>query len=194
MAKRPEIPYAAIAQQALLSALTLVERWLPGGQLKNNTEYFVRNPLRKDSKPNSFAINVVKGKWGDFATGDEGRDLISLYAYIQGLEQWEAAIDVADEIGFKLPEGCRPETRPDSERKKPVIDPSKIKDKKPKEESPWHPITPVPADAAEPHRAHPKRGFPDAIWTYFDAEGCILGYARRKQCRRQDQLGRSGRS
>jgi predicted P-loop ATPase len=172
------IPYKAIADAALSSAETLVSRWLPGGKKKNN-EYFVCNPLRADSKPNSFAINLVKGEWGDFATNDAGKDLISLYAYLEGIEQWKAAIDVADQIGFNLPEGCRPKTKQAKPRQKPVIDPETVKQAKPKEESPWHPVTPVPANAEDAPLAHPNRGLPAMKWAYKDANGQLLGYVYR---------------
>lgn len=175
---RSEFPFKAIADEALKSALSLVERWLPGGKVKTNNEYFVRNPLRADSKANSFAVNLTKGKWGDFATGDEGGDLISLYAYLEGIDQKEAAIDVADQIGFKLDEKFT-QHKPAAERKKTVIDPATVKDKKPKEPSPWVPVLPVPNDAPEPPLAHYARGPRQLYWTYHDAEGRVLGFIYR---------------
>ncbi|MDT7849932.1 VapE family protein [Methylophilus sp. VKM B-3414] len=183
MAKLTPIPYAEIAQAANNAAESLVRAWLPGGK-KTGQEYFVCNPNRADSKPNSFAINISGdskhiGRWGDFATPDAGTDLISLYAYIFGLEQWEAAIEVADQIGFKLPEGCRPAESQPRERKAPIIDPATIKQSKPKEESPWHPVMPVPAGAEEAPLAHRHRGLPALKWEYKDANGQLLGYVYR---------------
>ncbi len=178
MADLVPIPYKAIADSAASSAETLVSRWLPGGK-KRNSEYFVCNPLRADSKPDSFAINLNSGKWGDFATNDAGNDLISLYAYLEGIEQWEAAIDVADQIAFNLPEGCRPKVKQAAERKKPVIDPSTVKPAKQKEETPWAPVTPVPHSAPDAPLAHPNRGLPAMKWAYKDANGQLLGYIYR---------------
>lgn len=176
MAKRPNIPFAAIAQQALISADSLVAQWLPHGQRRGH-EWVSTNPLRADSKPGSFSINLDTGAWADFATGDKGGDLISLYAYLQGIDQAEAACDVADMVGYALPDGCRPATR--AERKLPSIDPETVKAKKPAEKSPWVPISPVPDDAPEPHAAHVKRGKPDVVYTYRDADGRVLGYIYR---------------
>jgi len=172
------IPYTEIASAALASAETLVSRWLPGGT-KKGAEYFVCNPLRADNKANSFAVNVHNGKWGDFATNDAGNDLISLYAYLEGVEQWQAAIDIADQIAFNLPEGCRPKTKQTKPRAKPVVDPESIKQSKTVEESPWQPVMPVPADAIEAPLAHTVRGLPAMKWQYKDAQGQCLGYVYR---------------
>jgi hypothetical protein len=43
----------------------------------------------------------------------------------------------------------------------------------------WRCVTPVPDDAPEPPRAHPKLGAPSARWTYLDATGRVLGFATR---------------
>lgn len=172
------IPFAEIASYALASCETLLRNWLPGGVLKSG-EYKVTNPNRADNRVGSFSINVRSGKWGDFATNDAGNDLISLYAYLEGIEQWQAAIDVADQIGFTLPEGCRPQTKEKKPRAKPVVDPSTIKQAKQAEESPWHPVIPVPENAGEVPLAHPVRGLPAMKWQYKDAQGQCLGYVYR---------------
>ena len=178
MAERTPIPFAEIARHALMSSETLLSRWLPGGKRQGH-EYKVTNPLRADNKVGSFSININSGQWGDFATNDAGNDLISLYAYLEGLEQWEAAIDVADQVAFNLPEGCRPQTKNATERKKPVVDPETIKKSKPAEESPWHPVIPVPTSAEEAPLAHPNRGLPAMKWAYKDNNGQLLGYIYR---------------
>jgi len=180
MAKRPDIPYSEIANSALSAAESLLERWLPDGNIQSG-EFKARNPLRADNKVGSFSVNIRSGKWGDFATNDAGNDLISLYAYLEGIEQWEAAIDIADQIGFKLPDGCRPDAKPEAVRKKPIVDPETIKTSKPKEESPWHPLYPIPfpTNVPEPPKAHVKRGLPQMTWCYKNASGEVLGYIYR---------------
>lgn len=178
MADRVEIPYAEIARHALMCAESLLGRWLSDGARMGH-EYKARNPLRADNKVGSFSINIITGAWGDFATNDAGKDLISLYAYLEGLEQWEAAIEVADQIAFSLPDGCRPKEKQATARTKPAIDPSTIKQSRPKEESPWHPVTPVPQHAGEAPLAHPNRGLPAMSWVYKDANGQLLGYIYR---------------
>ena len=64
--------------------------WLPDGH-REGKEYVARNPLRLDRTPGSFRINRCTGRWGDFATGDRGGDIISLYAYLYQIGQVEAA-------------------------------------------------------------------------------------------------------
>ncbi|KQT37696.1 VapE domain-containing protein [Methylophilus sp. Leaf414] len=179
MAKLTPIPFSEIASAALNSIDTLLNHWLPGGK-EQSGEYKVTNPLRADNKVGSFSINMRTGKWGDFATTDgAGNDLISLYAYLNGLDQHEAAFEVADQIGFRLPDGCRIDANQTRERKAPIVDPSKVKPSKPKEESPWHPVLPVPVNAEPAPEAHPHRRFPDSKWAYLDENGQLLGYVYR---------------
>jgi hypothetical protein len=56
------------------------------------------NPLREDSRPGSFKVNLRTGRWADFATGDKGGDAISLLAYLRRLPQAEAARLLAREL------------------------------------------------------------------------------------------------
>ena len=58
-----------------------------------------RNPKRADHHHGSFKINLITGRWSDFATGDAGGDLISLAAYLFDLNQRDAAIHVAGMLG-----------------------------------------------------------------------------------------------
>lgn len=81
--------FSRLASILLLSARSTVQSWIPGGRLIGN-EYCVKNPTRDDKKAGSFYINVNNGKWIDFATGDKGGDLISLYAYINNVSNFEA--------------------------------------------------------------------------------------------------------
>lgn len=46
--------------------------------------------------PGSFKVNLSTGRWGDFATGNEGGDLVALAAYLFDLSQKEAALRIAD--------------------------------------------------------------------------------------------------
>lgn len=180
MAKRPPLPFAQIAALALCSIDALLPRWLPAGQPRGH-EYVTTNPRRADKNPGSFSINLNTGAWGDFATDDKGGDLISLYAYLQGMEQYEAALDVADQLGFALPANvekwrAQQDTAP---RKAPVVDPTTVKGKKPRAPSPWIPVQPVPENAPPPHVAHKFRGKPVATWCYRNADNQVLGYIYR---------------
>jgi hypothetical protein len=94
------IAFRLIAEAALGSADTIVRRWLPDGR-REAAEWVCRNPTRDDRRRGSFKVNVVTGKWGDFAAGDRGGDLVSLAAYLFKLSQADAALKVADMIGVE---------------------------------------------------------------------------------------------
>ena len=98
MTRGPRIAFTQIAAAALPHAESILARWLPGGR-REGPEYVVRNPRRGDGKPGSFKVNVRTGRWGDFATGDGGGDLVSLAAFLHGLKQDEAALRVAAMVG-----------------------------------------------------------------------------------------------
>jgi uncharacterized protein (DUF927 family)/5S rRNA maturation endonuclease (ribonuclease M5) len=70
-----------------------IQSLLPGGKWKGN-EYVILNPTRNDTKPSSFSINCITGKWGDFATDKAGNDLIGLTSYIKGLSPLEACYHI----------------------------------------------------------------------------------------------------
>ena len=74
-----------------------VKRLLPWGKVEGH-EYIALNSTRNDSKLGSFKINLLSGKWSDFATGDKGSDIVSLYAYLQGVNQYKAALKLCDEV------------------------------------------------------------------------------------------------
>ena len=83
--------------QLLSQAKTLIPSWLPNGKFKGR-EYVALNPTRCDQHLDSFSINTVTGEWSDFATGDKGSNLVSLYCYVhqvpfhQALDQIQASI------------------------------------------------------------------------------------------------------
>jgi hypothetical protein len=81
---------------ALRMLPALVARWLPDGQRVNN-EWYALNPRREDHNLGSFKINLVTGKWADFAVdGAKGRDPIGLAAYLFGLDRVDAALKLAE--------------------------------------------------------------------------------------------------
>ena len=93
------LDFQELGAAALDRAHDLVPRWLPDGRARG-PEWVARNPTRSDRNAGSFVVSLHKGCWKDFACGDYGRDLISLYAYINGLEQRQAALLVAEELGL----------------------------------------------------------------------------------------------
>ena len=98
MNEQRRIAFRRIADAALGRAALIVIRWLPDGR-REGAEWVCRNPTRDDRRRGSFKVNVATGKWGDFATGDQGGDLVSLAAYLFKLSQPDAALKVADMIG-----------------------------------------------------------------------------------------------
>jgi len=98
-AKR-QLDFNGINSAALSALPSLLARWLPGGR-RSGHEYLARNPKRADRAPGSFAVNLVTGKWADFATDDRGGDPISLAAYLFDLSQGEAARRLAEMLGIQ---------------------------------------------------------------------------------------------
>ncbi len=93
------IDFERVNQPALANAEAIVRGLLPDGR-RERGEWVARNPLRDDHRPGSFKVNLNTGKWADFATGDRGGDLISLAAFVAGVDQRTAAIRLADALGI----------------------------------------------------------------------------------------------
>lgn len=100
------IDFERVNAAALAAADAVVRGLLPDGR-REGVEWVARNPMRPDKNPGSFKVNFSTGKWGDFATGDRGGDLVSLAAYVAGLSQREAAIRLADSLSVDPYEGGR---------------------------------------------------------------------------------------
>ena len=92
------IEFVAIAEVCRINLQNLLAEWLPDGRMMGR-EWVALNPTRADRSRGSFRINLDSGLWADFATGDKGGDAISLYAYLNGLRQGEAARALADRMG-----------------------------------------------------------------------------------------------
>lgn len=97
--RRRSIAFRRIAETAAASSESIVRRWLPDGR-REGGEWVARNPKRADAHRGSFKVNLRSGLWSDFATGDRGRDLVALGAYLFDLPQDEAARRVADMLGI----------------------------------------------------------------------------------------------
>ena len=92
------IAFERVAQAALARADHVVPALLPDGR-REGAEWVARNPVRADHRPGSFKVNLRTGKWGDFASGDRGGDLVSLAALVAGVDQRTAAIRLAERLG-----------------------------------------------------------------------------------------------
>ena len=173
------LPFKRVNDAALACLPSLVAEWLPGGKLENGIEYKALNPRRADSHTGSFSINVQSGVWADFATDDKGADPVSLYAYIfTADDQGQACRELAERFDIEIEGGTKPANR-GTKPAKPAPPPVESTPKADSPRSLWIPAGPAPSDAPEPPRAHVKRGLPERVWTYRDAEGRCLGYVYR---------------
>lgn len=105
-------------------------------------------------KGESLCVWMDKGNWKDFATGQTGGDLISLWAARYGISQGEALSQVSGrpqqpQVYIGSPRNAR------SDEPKPA------------------PVSLVP------DMRHPHHGKPSQVWDYISAEGEVLGYVCR---------------
>ncbi len=92
------IDFGTVNRAALANLPELVARWLPDGR-RYGAEWVARNPRRADRRPGSFKVNLMSGRWGDFAIGVTGGDPVSLAAYLADIGQAEAARRLAAMLG-----------------------------------------------------------------------------------------------
>lgn len=171
----PPINFTALADALLRDADNLVPRWLPGGERRGHE--YVCGSLA-GGKGSSCSINLVSGKWADFASDEKGNDLLSLYAAIHGLSQGKAAAEVAREEGLEdvagIVKGADASAAPRPPR--PAPPPAKPK---PEPEG-WLAITPVPGYAPAVNFAHQHRTEADIVKvTEYRLNGDLLGYVVR---------------
>lgn len=94
-----QVNFGRLASLAGRHCESILRRWLPDGE-RRGAEWVATNPTRIDRHKGSFKVNVMTGRWSDFATGDRGGDLIGLAAYLFRLTQKEAALKVAEMLGI----------------------------------------------------------------------------------------------
>jgi hypothetical protein len=143
------LDFQRIAADLLAASETLLPSWLPAGK-RRGAEY-VCGSLSGD-EGDSLSINVRTGLWADFATGEKGGDLLSLYAAIHGMKQGDAARALGYTNGAAAPPATVPATEETA-------------------------IT-APSDAPPPppHRVH---GEPHVLYAYRTESGALIGYVAR---------------
>jgi hypothetical protein len=146
-----KLDFSALAQRLLISAETLVPQWLAGGRRRGHE--WVCGDLA-GGEGDSCSVNLLSGRWADFATGDKGGDLIDLYAAIHEIDLGEAY----RQLDGTPAAPARPARPPKPQRTV---------------------ITPVPSEAADHDCRHPIYGDPSQTWTYYDGNGDVLGYVAR---------------
>jgi putative DNA primase/helicase len=95
---RRHVDFQAVNRAALPHLLDLCRRWLPGGQLIGR-EWVCGNLRGEPGR--SCKVNIVTGRWADFATNQRGGDPVSLYAAILRVSQAEAARRLAELLGVE---------------------------------------------------------------------------------------------
>ncbi len=96
---KARLDFERINRAALAALPAVLSRLLPGGRIVGG-EYVARNPKRSDRCAGSFKINLRSGKWADFATGDKGGDAVSLVAFLEDVNQGEAARLLSTMLGL----------------------------------------------------------------------------------------------
>jgi putative DNA primase/helicase len=168
------INFVRLAAELLERIDQLLPAWLPGGH-RNGPEYECAD--LSGGKGTSCKVNVNTGKWADFATEDQGGDLISLYAAIHGVNNGKAARMLMDDLGWSEPK----QPRPAPVQRQARVEPPPADQNagaKPKPKSVWEPIVPVPDHAPVPDLVHFQRGKPEASWAYR-LDGKLYGHVAR---------------
>lgn len=165
---QPRVDFKAVAEALLQRAEALVQQWLRGGRRRGHE--WVCGDLA-GAEGSSCSVNLTTGAWADFAAGDRGGDLLSLYAAIHGMTQLEAARELQVQLGLAQAAGAAP----------PATKPSAPPQKPPRQAVEWLPLHPVPAEAPDYRTqwGHYSRGIPAAHWEYRDAAGRLLGVVCR---------------
>ena len=96
------INFKELHRQVMPYLPAILRRLLPDGRREGH-EYVCRNPRRMDKHFGSFKVNLLTGKWSDFAIGVSGGDAASLVAYVLGITQSEAAAWLLTTIGRAAP-------------------------------------------------------------------------------------------
>ena len=155
----PPIQFSALRDALLSNAERLLPLWLPGGTF-DGPEYRCAN--LSGGHGHSCSINWKTGAWGDFATGEQGGDLISLYAAIHGLSNAKAAIQVAREE--KLDDVAGLVKTAAGAAVKPSVNPRPKPEPKPAarvDMEGWSTLRPVPGNAQAPTFFHQHRKLED---------------------------------
>lgn len=164
MAHQP-IDYVALAASLLERAETVVPQWLPSGY-KRGRYWYVGDFDGAAGK--SANVNLRTGAWGDNGRPeDKGKDLVSLFRRVFG---HASMADAARDL-MGLPRWREVlQAPPPAPRKR--------------EQAPWVPILPVPADAPgyREQWGHYARGVPPRHWEYRNQAGELLGVVARFDC------------
>lgn len=177
----PPIRFRELAEALLARAETLVPAWLPGGRREGH-EYKCGSLRGGDGR--SCSVNLNSGAWADFATGEQGGDLLSLYAAIDGLSPARAALAVAADEGLEDVAGIvrGAHGAGAQQHQRPVrAAPPPAAPKAPTPSENWASVVPVPAHAPKPTFWHHARKPEDLVHLaeYRHGPDALMGYVVR---------------
>jgi putative DNA primase/helicase len=144
------IRFEDVAAAALAQAHILLPEWM-GGQRRGRE--WVAERKANGGLGDSWSVNLTTGKWGSFAGGEHGGDLVSLYAAIHHIDNIAALPIVAAAVGIN---GSGVPVLPAQMHRQARV--ARV-------EPPEEPPEPIPADAP-PIRATTAKGVPSAVYYY----------------------------
>lgn len=159
------IDYQKIAQAALSQAEGICCELFPAGA-RDGAEFRIGSLAGESGK--SLSINLRSGKWKDFASGDCGGDLISLWAGARDMKMGDAA----RELDERLHAGGFTETATHGNCGS-TYKPSNLTPQ------PFGPETPAPTEKRRQRDGEWESVPISRSWAYRDAEGRLVGYVCR---------------
>jgi putative DNA primase/helicase len=180
--------FSRVSSELNLSIVNTLEAWFPNGVLKAG-EFCIGSSSGEAGQSLRIRTTGDKiGVWADFSEGEAGRDLISLYAFKEGITQGQACVALAEQLGIALTDNpdfkgkkakpARVLPIPPKPQKSALAQAAQgVEEAKPRTE--WTPVLPVPLDAGDYPKAHVVRGHPERTWEYRDystnPDGDLLG-------------------
>lgn len=178
------IDFVRLAAALLDRHHELLEDWLPGGRYEGHE--YIGPSRRSGGIGDSLKVNTHTGAWGYFAgdDNDAGRDLISLYAWLNNLNNGQAARELMQHLGWQRSSEPPPVRTPAPRAAAAAAVPA---EPAPARER-WQSVLPVP-----PHANRPKRfisGFKNEktgewedheatrVWPY-EKDGELFGWVAR---------------
>lgn len=194
---RGRVDFAALNAALMANAESLLADWIGGRRDMQGPEWKAAKQ-RDGGIGDSLSVNLNTGVWSHFAGNDAGSDLVSLYAYVKGMEQIEAARELWQRMGMgpliddRVPAGqARDDSPPWEDAPNAAPAPARVGVDRPertpaqpvakpaeKRRSDWTPVVPVPTTAPEAKLVHPHRGRPTHSWAYRK-DGQLYGYICR---------------
>lgn len=201
---RGRVDFAALNAALMANAESLCFEWIGGRRDMQGPEWKAARQS-EGGMGDSLSVNLHTGVWSHFAADESGGDLVSLFAYVQGLTQIEAARQLWDRMGMGPLIDDRPDDRRQARDDSPPWDDDDAPNQGPesapaqanvgvdrpargpakpvpkaadKRRSDWTPVVPVPASAPDAQLVHPHRGKPTLSWAYRK-DGALYGYVCR---------------